>query len=74
VKQGILAAPIVEAGAHLQHQYCRSINFFIHCALPISELKIAAPIVLAQHKGHKRIGEGWKAIRRALPTVSEIAN
>jgi hypothetical protein len=32
-----------------------------------------APIVLAQHKGHKKIGEAQKAIRPALPLVSEIA-
>jgi hypothetical protein len=30
-----------------------------------AEDKITEPIILAQQKGHERIGEAWKPIRRA---------
>jgi hypothetical protein len=47
--------------------------FFLRCASPISRVNIAAPIVLAQYKGHKRIGEARKRIHRASPIVTELA-
>jgi hypothetical protein len=47
--------------------------FFIRCALPNGRVRIAAPIVLAQHKGNKRISNAWTSICRASPIVIEIA-
>jgi Na+-driven multidrug efflux pump len=47
--------------------------FFIRCASPTGGVQIAAPIVLAQHKGNKRIGEARTSIRHALPIIIEIA-
>jgi hypothetical protein len=64
-KQGGFAAPI--------RNFCRL--FFFSPALrlsAISGLKIAAPLVLAQHKGHKRIGKAPAPIRRALPIDKEL--
>ncbi len=49
-------------------------EFFLCHALPISGVRITAPIVLAQHKGHKRINEVQKAIQHALPIFFEIAS
>jgi hypothetical protein len=46
-KRGAVAAPIIRL----------SRIFHIRRASPISGVRIAAPIVLAQHEGHKRIGE-----------------
>jgi hypothetical protein len=34
---------------------------------------IVTPIILARHMGQKRIGKEWKAVRRALSIVPEIA-
>jgi hypothetical protein len=34
--------------------------FYVRCTSPRSGIKIAAPIVLAQRKGHKRRGEAQK--------------
>ncbi len=39
--------------------------FFIRRALPISVVKMAAPIVLAQHKCHERPGE----VRNIFPML-----
>ncbi len=47
--------------------------FYVRCASPISGVRIAAPIVLAQHKENKRIGEGRLTIRSASPIVTELA-
>jgi hypothetical protein len=47
-------------------------DFFIRCALPISGERIAAPIVLAQHKEHKRIGKVRTSMRRASPIVIKL--
>jgi hypothetical protein len=48
--------------------------FFIRCASPTGGVRIAiaTPIVLAQHKGNKRIGEGETSIRRTSPIVIEL--
>ncbi len=57
-----------------QRQYKVFADFFyVRCASPISRVRIAAPIVLAQHKDNERIGEARKTIRSALPIVIEIA-
>jgi hypothetical protein len=49
-------------------------NFFlIRCASPTGGVQIATPMVLAQHKGNERIGEGETSIRRTSPIVIEIA-
>ncbi len=45
----------------------------IRCASPIIGVKIAAPIVLALHRGHKQIGKAQKTIRSASPIVTELA-
>jgi hypothetical protein len=46
--------------------------FFPVRTFPTSGVEIAATIVLAQYKGHERIGEVWKNIDRASPVVTEI--
>jgi hypothetical protein len=61
-KQGNFAAPI-----KIFHR------FFCICYASLGRLRIAGPIVLAQHKGNKRIGEALTTIRSALPIVVEIA-
>jgi hypothetical protein len=50
---------------------CRFLK--IRHALPISKVRIPAPIVLAQCKGHERRGEARKAIWCASSIVLEIA-
>ncbi len=72
---GTLAAPIGEA------RQIRSANtkflqifFYVRCASPISGVRIAAPIVLAQHKENERIGEARITIRSASPIVIELAS
>jgi hypothetical protein len=40
--------------------------------LPISGVRIAAQIVLAQLKGHKRIGEARIPLRHASPIVIKL--
>jgi hypothetical protein len=47
-------------------------DFFTWCALPFSGVRIAEPIVLAQHKGHERIGLAQKAIWHTSPIDLEI--
>jgi hypothetical protein len=47
--------------------------FHICRASPISGVRIAAPIVLAQHKGSERIGEARTPVRCASPIVIELA-
>jgi hypothetical protein len=47
--------------------------FHICRASPISGVRIAAPIVLAQHKKHERIGEARTSMRRASPIVIKLA-
>jgi hypothetical protein len=42
--------------------------FFIRCVLPISVVRIAAP-VLVEHKEHERIGEAQKG--RASPIFTD---
>ncbi len=46
--------------------------FFIRRASPFSGVNIAAPRVLALHKGHERIGEARKNLRSAVPIGAEI--
>jgi hypothetical protein len=46
-------------------------GFFLF-ALPIGGVRIAGPIVLAQHKGKERIGKAQATIRCASPVVTEI--
>jgi hypothetical protein len=46
--------------------------FHIRQASPISEVRIAAPILLVQHKGNKRIGKARTPVRRASPIVIEL--
>jgi hypothetical protein len=41
-------------------------DFSIHHAIFVSGIKIAGPIIVAQHKGHKRIGESRKRFRCAF--------
>jgi hypothetical protein len=41
----------------------------IHRTLPISRVRIAATIVLAQLKGHERIGKAQITLRRAFSIV-----
>jgi hypothetical protein len=73
-KRGMLGTPIGQAERiHNTNKEFLQI-FFICCALPISRVKFAVPIVLALHKGHKRIGKVGTPICRALPIVLEIAN
>jgi hypothetical protein len=50
-----------------------SLIFFIHHTLPVSGTRIAAPVVLAQHKGHERIGEARKPIRCTSHIAPKIA-
>jgi hypothetical protein len=45
--------------------------FHIRCASFISGVRIVAPIVLAQHKEHERIGEARTSMQRASPIVIE---
>ncbi len=50
-------------------------GFFLICsASPTSGIRIAAPIILEQHKRQERLGEVRKIIRRASPIVPEIAS
>ncbi len=46
--------------------------FHIRRATPISGVRIVAPIVLAQHEEHERIGEARTPVRRASPIVIEL--
>jgi hypothetical protein len=72
-KRGAYAAPIGEARRIRSASYKFSQIFFICCALPTGGVRIAAPIVLAQHKEHERIGEALTSIRWASPIVIELA-
>ena len=47
--------------------------FHIRRALPISGVRIVAPIILAQHKRNERIGEARTPVRRASPIVIQLA-
>ncbi len=47
--------------------------FYVHCALAIGRIGIAAPIVLAQHKENEKIGKVQVTICSASPIVIEIA-
>ncbi len=68
-----LAAPIGEAGRIISANTKFSRIFYVRCASPISGVRIAAPIVLAQYKDNERIGEARKTIHSASPIVIEIA-
>jgi hypothetical protein len=46
---------------------------FIRRALLISGVLIAVQIVLAQRKGHEKIGEARTSMRSASPIVIELA-
>ncbi len=48
------------------------IVYFAH-VLPISRVQILGPIVLAQHRGHKRIGEARTHVLHTLLIVGELA-
>jgi hypothetical protein len=47
---------------------------FICRTSPISGERIAVQLVLAQRKGHERIGEARTSMRRASPIVKEICS
>ncbi len=47
--------------------------FYVRCASPIGGVRIVAPIVLAQHKENKRIGEARLTLCSASPIDIEIA-
>ncbi len=49
------------------------IFIYICHALPISRVRIAAPMVLVQCKGCEEMGEAQKHICRAVPIGLEIA-
>jgi hypothetical protein len=49
-------------------------NFFFRQASPGSRVKVAAPILIAQHEGNKRIGKAWIQFRPVSPTGPKIAN
>ncbi len=68
----ILTPLIGEAGPIRSANYDISRTFFIRRASPISGVKIAAPIVLALHKGQNRIGEARTPICSASPIVTEL--
>jgi hypothetical protein len=62
-KQGAFAVPI--------RKFSR---IYHNChASPISGVRIAAPIVLAQHQGNERIGKARTPVCRTLPIVIELA-
>ncbi len=62
------------SGANSQRQYEVFADFFyVRCASPIGRVRIIAPIVLAQHKENKRLGEARLTVRSASPIVREIA-
>ncbi len=66
------AAHIGKAGC-----ICRAINensliCYVHCALTVSGIKIAAPIVLAQHQEHERIGEAREQLCHASSIGKQI--
>ncbi len=63
VKWGAFAVPIGEAQRIRSANYKFHGFFFIRCASPTSRVRIAAPIVLVQHKEHERIGEVRTSIR-----------
>ncbi len=64
-KWGTLAAPTGEVGC-IRRPYNENSRIFLIClALPVSGIKIGPPIVFAQRKGHKRIGEAWKRFHHA---------
>ncbi len=71
---GMLAAPIGEAPQIRSANMNFSRNFYVRCASPISGVRIAAPLVLAQHKENERIGKARITIRSALPIVIELAS
>ncbi len=56
------AAHIGEAGCICRANNENSQICYVHCASPVSGMKIAAPIVLAQHQEHGRIGEGQELL------------
>ncbi len=79
-----LTALIGEVGKRSPHQYAKRGEFvapiqsfrgffYVRCASPLGGIRIAAPIVLAQHKENERIGEARETIRSVLPIVIEIA-
>ncbi len=70
---GTLAAPTGEAWRIRSANSKFSGIFYVRCASPNSGVRIAAPIVLAQHKENERIGEAWITIRSASPIVIELA-
>ncbi len=67
LKLGTLATPR-RSGAKMENLR----NFFLFAAFRFA-VRIAAPFVLAQHKGHERRGETRKEIRSTVPIVPEIA-
>jgi hypothetical protein len=42
-------------------------------AFPLGRVRIAAPAVLVQHQGRKRLGEAQKNIRHASAVVTELS-
>ncbi len=65
---------IGEAGAFAAPKLKIRGFFLLICrASPLSGVRIAAPIVLAQYKEYERIGEARTPVRRASPIVKERA-
>jgi hypothetical protein len=68
-----LAAPMGKTGRICSANNKFFLFFYIRCASPIGGVQVTEPIVLAQHKENKRIGEARTPIRSASPIVIEIA-
>jgi hypothetical protein len=73
VKRCAFAAPIGEARQIRSANKQFSRIFFYSLRFAYKGERIAAPIILAQHKGNKRIGEARITLRRASPIVLKLA-
>jgi hypothetical protein len=56
-KQRALSVPIGKAWRICHANKQKFADFFLHRTLPVSRVKIAAPIISVQRKGHERIGK-----------------
>ncbi len=72
-ERGAFAAPIGEVRRIRSAIKKIFADFSYSPRSPISGVRIAVPIVLAQHKEHKKIGEARTPVRRASPIVIELA-
>jgi hypothetical protein len=60
------------SGSNLQRQEVFADFLNIYCVLPFGGVRIAGPIVMAQHKGNERINKVRPPILRVLSVVIEI--